>query len=237
VKKIFLFVPCYIDHLYPNQGEKMISLLEHIGYNVDVPAKQPCCGQLAYNNGYFDEAKRLAEKWSQFFYDKQPLIVGGASCTYMIKNIYPELLPSTKLSLMFVEDILSFLARHPLPELFSPKKQGPLAVHQSCTGMRKLYNGKNLLFDILSSFQQLQVIQTSVDSQCCGFGGTFSIHFPELSTDMGTTKLEGVIQAGAKQLIVSDISCYMQLNSLVEKHHFPIQIRTIIDFLFDSIHK
>jgi L-lactate dehydrogenase complex protein LldE len=222
-----------MDHLFPDKGEKLVLLLKHLGYEVEVPPKQPCCGQIAYNNGYVEEAKTQAQHWLRFFKNKQPIVVGGASCTHMIKHVYPELFTQDKHLFPIVYDFLSFLALHPLQAFFAPTYQDVIAVHQSCTGLRKLYKGKNLTFDILSSFPQLKVISTSVDRQCCGFGGTFLIKYPELSSDMGLTKLQGAIDAKAKLLVTSDVSCFLQLNSLLQKHNLPIQLTTIIDFLFD----
>ncbi|MCX7697184.1 MAG: (Fe-S)-binding protein [Bacteroidales bacterium] len=237
-KKIYLFVPCYVDHLFPEQADKACHILEHLGYDVEILPDQPCCGQIAYNSGYFDEARLFAKHWQNFFPSSVHVVVLGASCTHMVKNVYPTLFNDNKYSLLFfVEDFSSFIIKHRLEDYFSPKIQGRVAIHQSCTGLRKLYKGKNLTFEVLVQFPNLELIKTNVDYHCCGFGGTFSVKYPEISVDMGLFKLEKTCVEGAEYLIVSDVSCYMHLSAIQAKNSFPIQIWTLIDFFYQSIRK
>lgn len=237
-KKVFLFIPCYVDHIFSEQARKAVDILHHMGYTVMILPDQPCCGQVAYNSGYFDEAKIFARKWLKFFPEGEHVVVLGASCTHMVKEVYPTLFDAEAFSLPFtVDDFLLFMLKHQVKEFFVPDISGKIAVHQSCTGLRKLYGGRNLTGELLKGFSKLEVIETTVDSQCCGFGGTFSIKFPEISVHMGTYKLEQICDAGATHLIASDVSCFMHLNAIQRKKNYPVQILTLIDFLHQSIKK
>lgn len=232
-----LFVPCFIDQLYPDTAFNVIKLLKKADIDVHYNPEQTCCGQPAYNSGYWEETRSLAEKFIADFPNNRPVVSPSASCTGFIKNYYPGLIkPDNKI---FNEserlrrnlyELTDFLVNHIQFTDFGAVFPHKVCYHDACSALRE-YGIRQEPRLLLSKVQGLELVEMEETDTCCGFGGTFSAKFTAISTAMTEQKVANALKTGAEYIISTESSCLMNLESYIRKNNLPIKPIHIADIL------
>jgi len=223
-RKVSLFVPCFVDQLLPQVAVDTVKVLRRIGYEVEFPEDQTCCGQPAFNTGYWDEARPCAEHFVQVFKHADLVVCPSGSCVTMVRTFYPDLLAASSLR----EDALAVASRtfelsEFLVKVAAVTQVGatfPHAVtyHASCHGLRELHLRDEPL-QLLRQVNGLKLIEMVRYDECCGFGGTFAAKFADISAAMGTSKAENVAATGAEYVTAIDPSCLLHLQGILGKRN------------------
>ncbi|MGE5321824.1 MAG: (Fe-S)-binding protein [Actinomycetota bacterium] len=227
-RKVSLFVPCFVDQLLPQVAVDTVQVLRRIGCEVEFREEQTCCGQPAFNSGYWDDARPCAERFVRVFRDAESIVCPSGSCTTMVRKFYPELL---KESPMRSDAIAAGQRTYELSE-FLVKVAGVTDVgavfphsvtfHASCHGLRELGIREEPL-KLLQAVEGLKLVDMPRYDECCGFGGTFATKFAEISAAMGQSKVENVMASGAEYVTAIDPSCLMHVQGMLGKNNFKAQ--------------
>ncbi|MGA3190198.1 MAG: (Fe-S)-binding protein, partial [Bryobacteraceae bacterium] len=183
--RVSLFVTCIVDQLFPNVGIAMAEVLERAGCEVEFRDAQTCCGQPAFNSGYRDQARAVAEHFLTTFEGAENIVVASGSCCAMIGHHFAELFPDHK-ALPRVWEFSQFLTGVLQVEDVGARFDGLVTYHDSCHALRelKIKEGPRKL---LRNVRGLRLVEMEPAEECCGFGGTFSVKFPEISGGMART--------------------------------------------------
>jgi len=228
--KVSLFIPCFVDQLNPQVGLDVVSVLRRIGYEVDFPEAQTCCGQPAFNTGYWDEARPLAERFVRIFGTAEVVVSPSGSCTTMVKAFYPELLAGTPLHDDAVRlgervhEFTQFLVNVAKVTDVGASFPHKVTVHDSCHGLRELHIKKEPR-ELLKNVRGLELVDLPYGEDCCGFGGAFSVKYAMISAAMGDTKAGNIEKSGAEYVTAADPSCLMHIEGILRRK--KSQARTI----------
>ena len=240
--KIGLFVPCYVNSLFPEVGVATYKLLKHLNIDVDYPLNQTCCGQPMANAGFENKAIPLAERIEDMFKDYDYVVAPSASCAAFVKLNYPRLLEgkhfcqsSDKIMDVceFLHDVLKVTS---LPGKFHHK----VSLHNSCHGVRELNLSSaselnipsySKIKDLLSLVEGITIYEPDHVDECCGFGGMFSVEEPDVSVRMGTDKIKNHIATGAEYITGPDSSCLMHMQGIARRTGAPIKFIHVIQIL------
>ncbi|MFN7936362.1 MAG: (Fe-S)-binding protein [Bryobacteraceae bacterium] len=221
--RVSLFVTCIVDQVFPKVGLAMADILERIGYEVDFREAQTCCGQPAFNSGYHEDARHVAEHFVKVFRDAEFVVVPSGSCTSMITHHFHDIFPKGSDMHEEVEylaprvfEFSRFLLEVAKVDDVGARFEGAVTYHDSCHSLRelKIKDGPRRL---LRNVKGLDLREMSVAEECCGFGGTFSIKFPEVSGGMARTKIDSIHETGAGTVVSIDSSCLMQLQGALTR--------------------
>lgn len=242
--RVGLFVTCLVNSMRPSVGFASLRLLQALGCSVDVPQSQTCCGQPGYNNGLpeasCDLAKQLIEQFESFDY----VVCPSGSCAGMLRNHYPKLLSndqdwsiraSTLASKTY--ELTEFLVNSPIaknqPRHFSPRRNDQKVTHHhSCSCLRELGIREAPELLLRSTIGEENLIGLKNPESCCGFGGTFSVKFNEISKHLGREKLSDAKDTGAKCISSSDLGCLLHL-ARVNTENDQLELRHISEILCD----
>jgi len=213
--RVGLFVPCFIDTLEPAVAIASVKLLEHLGVEVDYPRQQTCCGQPHYNAGLHSQAAPLARRFVELFEQYETVVTPSGSCAAMVRNHYPELIGHHPVCDRVFE-LCELLVEHMGISRLGARFPGTAALHIGCHALRELGLGAAAR-QLIDHVEGLKVVELESDEWCCGFGGTFSVKFPEVSTAMAMRKLEPILERDVDYLISTDTSCLMQLGGYLRK--------------------
>ena len=219
--KVHVFIPCFIDQLYPTAGFNTIKVLEKAGCEVVYNPAQTCCGQPAFNAGYWGESREVCKKMMSDFSDAEIVVVPSASCTGFVKNYYSKLFDNAsnqKESLSFqskIFELSDFLVNVLKIENLGAKLEKTATYHDSCAALREC-KIKSEPRKLLQNVAGLNMVELSDNETCCGFGGTFAVKFEDISVAMGEQKAENAINTGAEILISTDLSCLMHINGVLQ---------------------
>jgi L-lactate dehydrogenase complex protein LldE len=217
--RVSLFVTCVVDQVFPNVGMAMADVLERSGCEVEFRESQTCCAQPAFNSGYRDEARAVAGHFLKTFEGAEYIVVPSGSCCSMISHHFAELFPGDQRVhdleprvfefSQFLVDVLKI-------EDVGASFEGLVTYHDSCHALRelKIKEGPRKL---LRNVRGLRLVEMDTAEECCGFGGTFSVKFPEISGGMARTKLESIQRTGANTVVSIDSSCLMQLQGALSR--------------------
>ena len=242
--KIGLFIPCYVDVVYPEVGVATYKLLKHLGLDVDYPLNQTCCGQPMANAGFEKQAIPLAEKSEEKFKGFDYVVAPSVSCTAFVKLNYPRLLNHECETAKKAMDVVEFL--HDVVKVQQrlgtcPRK---VSLHNSCHGVRELGLSSpseeniprfNKIKDLLELVDGIQVVEPERPDECCGFGGMFSIEETAISAQMGKDKVERHIQTGAEYVTGPDCSCLMHMAGVAKKQGLKIEFKHVVEILAAGI--
>ena len=212
---VALFVPCFVDMFFPHTAKATLSLLRHLDLDVAFPSHQTCCGQPQYNAGHRDLATELAHKFCSVFSPYDAIVSPSGSCTAMVRHHYPELIGDNPVTHRVFE-LSEFLAVQMNHIDFNASLPGSAAVHIGCHARRQLGIAPHV-HALLRHVRGLTTVSVPSDTWCCGFGGTFSVKFPEVSASMGKRKLAPILDAGVDYLISTDPSCSMHMQGLLRR--------------------
>jgi L-lactate dehydrogenase complex protein LldE len=233
---IDVFIPCFIDQLYPDTAFNMIKVLEKAGCVVRYNPKQTCCGQPGFNAGYVKDAERVAEKFINDFEEDRYLVIPSASCTGFIRNYYGAMFENSsyhnasKRISRNVMEFAEFLVNVMKKTDFGAELHGTATYHDSCGALREC-GVKEEPRKLLSHVKGLELREMTETETCCGFGGTFSVKFEPISIAMGEQKLENAQKTNADFLVSSDWSCMMHLNGMIQKRNLSIKCMHLADVL------
>ena len=237
VKQITLFVQCLVDGLYPEVGEAMLTLFHRLDIQVNCPMDQTCCGQPAFNAGYRKAARVAAKRFIEIFEDAEWIVCPSGSCVNMVKNHYPDLFENDtawaerakkvgqrtfELS-QFLVDILEI-------EDVGASYKGKITYHDSCHPLRGL-GVSDQPRRLIQHLKHAEFIEMKDSDRCCGFGGTFSIKYPDISTAMVDDKIRNIIESGADTVTGCDISCLMNIQGRLSRMGSPIKVLHIAQLL------
>lgn len=234
--KVQLFIPCYIDQLYPETGFNTLKLLEKVGCEVVYNPNQTCCGQPAYNSGYWNEATHLAEKFLTDFRADIPIVSPSGSCTGYIINHYGNLLKEKGSLERYNEikykvyELSDFLVNILQIEKLDSKFPHKATYHDSCSALRE-YGIKEQPRKLLSMVEGLELIEMEECETCCGFGGTFAVKNNAISSAMVEKKVRWAMETGAEYIISTEASCLMNINGYCNKQNLPIKGIHLADVL------
>ncbi|MCX6284559.1 MAG: (Fe-S)-binding protein [Bacteroidetes bacterium] len=231
-----IFIPCFIDQVYPETGMNMVKILEKLGVDVFYNPNQTCCGQMTFNSGAWDDTKKLGEKFMKDFPNDRPIIGASASCIGFIRNYYPWLFHNTGLHYEYkqvkknVYEITDFLVNVMNVEDLGAEFKHVVTYHDSCAALRE-YGLKDEPRKLLAKVKGLELREMKDNEVCCGFGGTFSAKFEPISTAMAEQKINNALESGAEYIVSTDSSCLMHQQAYIDKHNLPIKTIHIVDVL------
>ncbi|MEI8111039.1 MAG: (Fe-S)-binding protein [Chitinophagia bacterium] len=234
--KVHIFIPCFVDQLYPTVGMNMVKVLEKAGCEVIYNSSQTCCGQPAFNAGFWGEAKEVCTKFITDFEGAQYIVTPSASCAGFVKNYFSRLFensayqqPAKKTSEK-IHEFSSFLVNVLQVENLGATLVGKATYHDSCAALREC-GIKEEPRKLLQHVQGLELIEMKETSTCCGFGGTFAVKFEPISIAMGEQKTQHAQETGAKWLISTDMSCLMHIDGCIKHNNAGLKIMHLADVL------
>ena len=218
---VTLFIPCFVDLMYPRVGISIVEIFEKLGHTVEYPEELTCCGQPAFNSGYWPEAREVALPVLRRLQNAEAVVIASGSCGAMLKVFYPQLFAGTEhekaakeLSARcyeFSDFLVTKLGVTDLGARFPHK----VTFHDGCHGLRELGIKKGPRA-LLGKVRDLQLVEMG-EEVCCGFGGTFAAKFPMISTAMGEVKCASAAETGAEYIVSNDSSCLMHVQGLLDK--------------------
>jgi L-lactate dehydrogenase complex protein LldE len=219
---ITLFIPCFVDQFVPRVAADMVTVLRRLGYELRYPEEQTCCGQPAFNAGFWDEARPLAERFTRVFRLAETIVCPSGSCTTMVRCFYPELLASSPLReearalgkrvFEFSEFLVDVAKVSDVGASFPHK----VTYHDSCHLLRELHIRQQPR-ELLRHVKGLELVELNYSEECCGFGGMFAVKFPEISGAMGDVKATHVEASGAEFVAACDPSCLLHLEGVLRR--------------------
>jgi L-lactate dehydrogenase complex protein LldE len=234
--RVQLFVPCFVDQLFPDTAFNLIKVLEKAGCTVSYNANQTCCGQPAFNAGFWEEAKTVCSKFLKDFRGDEPIVAPSASCVGFVRNYYAKLFDNSSLhhdvadvsGRMF--ELSEFLVNELKIDDFGATLPGKATYHDSCAGLREC-RIKQEPRRLLANVAELELTEMNDVETCCGFGGTFAVKFDSISIGMGEQKVENAMATGAQYLISTDLSCLLHLKGYIDKKGYDLQTLHLADVL------
>jgi L-lactate dehydrogenase complex protein LldE len=250
--KVALFIPCFVDQFFPHVGKAMVAVLERVGVACEFPSEQTCCGQPAFNTGYWDEARVLARRYCKIFDRYDAIVSPSGSCTAMVRNFYPELLGLSDTvaaplrrdtgndgtaaerrgyrAIANTFEFSEFLVKKLGVTDVGAKFPAKVTYHDSCHTLREL-RLKQEPRQLLRAVRGLELVEMTEAETCCGFGGTFAVKFPMISTAMDNVKCDSIVATGAECVVSVDSSCLMQIGGWLRRKNLPVQTRHLAEVL------
>lgn len=235
--RVGLFVTCLVDMFRPSVGFAAVKLLEDAGCIVEVPRGQTCCGQPAYNSGDRADATDIARRNIAMLTPYDYVVLPSGSCAAMIRIHYPKLLADDPELAIGAErlaakthELISFLTDVMKVETVAAGYTGKAAYHDSCSGLREL-GIKAQPRQLLAGVDGLEIVELARPEECCGFGGTFCVKYPEISDRMVTDKVEDVAATGADTLLAGDLGCLLNMAGKLKRLGKPVRVRHVAEVL------
>lgn len=245
--KIGLFIPCYVNAIYPEVGVATYKLLHHLGLDIDYPLDQTCCGQPMANGGFEDKAISLAKRFDDLFEKYDYVVAPSASCAAFVKENHPRLLDKEGHLCQTsgkIYDVCEFLHDIIKVDKLTGSFPHKVSVHNSCHGVRELHLSSaselniprySKIKKLLSLIPDVELLEPQKVDECCGFGGMFSIEETAVSVCMGQDKLKNHIATGAEYITGADSSCMMHMQGIVEREKLPIKFIHVIQILANGL--
>jgi L-lactate dehydrogenase complex protein LldE len=234
---IQLFIPCFIDQFYPETAFNTIKILEKAGCKVHYNPEQTCCGQPAFNSGYWKQAGSMAEKFLIDFKPEMPIVSPSGSCSSFVIHHYhkiltdkPELLERHALIKNNVFELSDFLVNVLKIEKLGAHFPHKVTFHDSCSALRE-YGIKDEPRKLLAQVDGLELIEMEESDTCCGFGGTFAVKNNAISVAMTEKKVLNALATGVEYIISTEASCLMNINGFCKKQKLPIKGVHLADIL------
>ena len=234
--KVQLFIPCFVDQLYPQTAFNMVKVLEKACCDVEYNTNQTCCGQPAFNAGFWEEAKSVATKFIKDFDSTDYIVAPSASCVGFVRNYYGQLFENSSQHNLVKNltartfEFTEFLTGVLKIENYGAELNVKATYHDSCAGLRecKIKEGPR---NLLKKVKGLELFEMNETETCCGFGGTFAVKFEDISNAMADQKIKQALNTGATHIISTDLSCLMHLQGIISKKAHPLTTMHIADVL------
>lgn len=234
--QVQLFVPCFVDQLYPTVAFNMVKVLEKAGCTVTYNANQTCCGQPAFNAGFWGEAKDVCNKFIQDFSGSDYIVAPSASCVGFVRNYYQKLYESSaqqqtvkKLTERIFE-LSDFLVNVLKVEDLGATFNGKVTYHDSCAALREC-KLKEEPRKLLRHVKGLELVEMADNETCCGFGGSFAVKFEPISIAMGDQKITNAAATEAEYIISTDMSCLMHIDGCIKHKGSELKVLHLADVL------
>ncbi|WP_434659689.1 (Fe-S)-binding protein [Paenibacillus polymyxa] len=238
--KVYLFITCLSDAIYPKVGEAMARLLARYGVELEFPKVQTCCGQPSYNSGYWDETRAAAKTILKAFNNSDFVVAPSGSCTYMIHH-YPELfkdepewLESARRLEQKTYEFTQFMVQVLGVTDVGASFPHTVTYHPSCHGTR-LLGVKEEPMKLLGSVKGLQLVPLPFAEDCCGFGGTFAVKMPDISGAMVTEKVDHIRETEAEVLVGLDMACLMNIAGNLRYRKEPVRVMNLAELLYEGV--
>ena len=234
--KVQLFIPCFVDQLYPQTAFNMIKVLEKATCEVVYNTNQTCCGQPAFNAGFWDEARTVCSKFLKDFEGADYIVAPSASCVGFVRNYYAKLFENSSqhnqvkdLSKRIYE-FTEFLTDVLHIENYGAVLNAKATYHDSCAALREC-KIKEAPRKLLGNVKGLEMVEMQDVETCCGFGGTFAVKFDAISIGMADQKVTNALATGAELIISTDLSCLMHIDGYIKGKNLPLKTMHIADVL------
>jgi L-lactate dehydrogenase complex protein LldE len=234
--RVQIFIPCFVDQLYPQTAFNMVKVLEKATCEVHYNTNQTCCGQPAFNAGFWDESRAVCTKFLKDFEGADYIVAPSASCVGFVRNYYAKLFENSSQH-NAVKDIskrifefTEFLTNVVKIENYGAVLEAKATYHDSCAGLREC-KIKEEPRRLLSHVKGLELTEMHDNETCCGFGGTFAVKFDPISISMAEQKITNAQATGATHIISTDLSCLMHIDGVIKNKNLPLQTMHIADVL------
>ena len=234
--QVQLFIPCFVDQLYPTVAFNMVKVLEKAGCTVSYNTNQTCCGQPAFNAGFWGEAKDVCSKFLKDFAGAEYIVAPSASCVGFVRNYYAKVFENSPVTASFKKtadrmyEFSEFLVKVLQVEDLGATLNGKATYHDSCAALREC-RIKEAPRTLLSKVKGLEMIEMDDVETCCGFGGTFAVKFEPISIAMGDQKVTNASATGADYIISTDMSCLMHIDGCNKHKHAGLTTLHLADVL------
>jgi len=231
-----IFIPCFVDQLYPNVGFNMVKVLEKAGCTVSYNTNQTCCGQPAFNAGFWGEAKDVCKKFLKDFSGDEYIVAPSASCVGFVKNYYKKLfdnsaqLAEVRKMQSRIYELSDFLVNVLKFTNFNASLNATATYHDSCAALREC-NLKQEPRILLNNVEGLQLVEMNDVETCCGFGGTFAVKFEPISVAMADQKITNAEETKAEYIISTDMSCLMHIDGCIQYKKSNLKVLHLADVL------
>jgi len=238
--KVALFIPCLSEHLYPESALSMVKLLHHLDIDTEYVENQTCCGQPAFNSGYRKEIIPIAEHFIDMFHDHEYIVAPSGSCVAMVRLFYKELdiknnfIPKLNALCNKIFEFTEFLVDVVQVENLGGRFSHRITYHDSCHLNREL-GIREQPRKLIQQIEGIDFVEMENSDICCGFGGTFSYKFSNVSIEMTKKKCLYIEQSGAEYCIGCDSSCLMNIEGYLRKHNMKAKTMHIADLLAKSL--
>ncbi len=234
---VSLFIQCLVDTMFPEAGTAMVTVFDRLGIPLAYPGGQTCCGQPAYNSGYRREAAAAARHFIEIFEDAETIVCPSGTCVHMVRHHYPELFADDPTmaeraraigarTFEFTEYLVDVLGITDVRAEFP----GTVTYHDSCHLSRGLGISRQPRL-LLGEVRGLELLEMADSDTCCGFGGTFSVNYPEISTAMVDDKIANILATGAEAVVGCDISCLMNILGRLSRRGEKVRVLHIAQVL------
>lgn len=234
--RVQIFIPCFIDQLYPTVAFNMVKVLEKAGCMVDYNPNQTCCGQPAFNAGFWGEAKDVCNKFIHDFSGSDYIVAPSASCVGFVKNYYSKLYEHSsqqqaakKISERIFE-LSDFLVNVVKVDDLGASFTGKATYHDSCAALREC-GLKQEPRKLLQNVKGLELVEMADNETCCGFGGSFAVKFEPISVAMADQKITHAEATGAEYIISTDMSCLMHIDGCMKHKGSGLKVLHLADVL------
>jgi L-lactate dehydrogenase complex protein LldE len=235
--RVGLFVTCLADLMRPSVAFAAVKLLEDAGCSVEVPAAQTCCGQPALNSGDSGDARAIARQVIETFEGFDAVVGPSGSCMGTLRQDYPALFGDEPAWRARAEDLarrshelLSFLVDVMKVEQVDARYDGRVTYHDSCAGLREM-GVRSQPRKLLASVQGLELVEMQGTEECCGFGGTFCVKYPEISTRMVDDKIAHIEASGAGTVLGGDLGCLLNIAGRSGRRGLPLRVMHTAELL------
>jgi L-lactate dehydrogenase complex protein LldE len=239
--RVSLFITCLADQLYPDVGEAMVAVLRRLGVEVSFNDAQTCCGQVAFNTGYRPEARAMAEHFIKVFESDQAdfIVAPSGSCTAMVRNFYRELFHGSDDDVwrkridgvrLRLREFSEFLVNELAVEDVGARFPSRVTYHDACHLLRELHVSDQPR-RLIRAVRDVDFVEMEAPDTCCGFGGTFSVKYSEISNAILQEKLTRIADIGVEYVIANDSSCLMQIAGGLSRANSPVKTMHLAELL------
>jgi L-lactate dehydrogenase complex protein LldE len=241
-KPVSLFVTCIVDSVFPQTGVSVVKILDHLGIETRFPMGQTCCAQPAFNSGFWDDARPVAQQFLRAFAEAEVIVTPSGSCASMIRHYYPELFKddpqwltaarrAASITWEFSEYLVDGLGIEDLGAALPPMT---VTFHDACHGLRGL-GLKDQARRLVSHIDGVTIQEMAGADHCCGFGGTFAVKMADISNAMLKEKVQHIDDAAADRVLTGDCSCMMNINGALSRQAKQVRAMHLADLLAEGL--
>lgn len=235
---VTLFIQCLVDGIYPQVGEAVVGIFRKLGVNLTCPTRQTCCGQPAFNSGYQGEARVAAKRFIEIFESAEAIVCPSGSCVTMVRHHYPQLFADDAAWLQRAQDVAAktFELTEYLVDILGVVDDlgahytGVITYHDSCHLLRNL-RVKEQPRSLLRKISGAEFVEMNDSDRCCGFGGSFSFKYADISAAMAEDKVHNIIASGADTVVGCDMGCLMNIQGMLSRQESSIRVMHIAELL------
>lgn len=234
---VTLFIQCLVDGIFPEVGEAVVGIFRKLGVSLTCPTRQTCCGQPAFNSGYQGEARLAARRFIEIFQTAETIVCPSGSCVTMVRHHYPQLFADDAAWLQRAQEVAAktFELTEYLVDILGvddlgARYNGVVTYHDSCHLLRNL-RVKEQPRSLLRKIAGAEFVEMNDSDRCCGFGGSFSFKYADISAAMAEDKVNNIIASGADTVVGCDMGCLMNIQGMLSRKGSSIRAVHIAQLL------